>query len=274
VKYLINVTVIRATRMLLTEPIVGYFSAYVAFNFAVNFGFFAGIPYVYRKVYGFDTGAAGLIFLSVGIGCIVATILFVLIDRQTYVKQLLTRTGSGAPIPPEERLYGAMLGAILIPIGLFWFAWTTRESIHWIVPTIALAFFGCGNLLVFDCCKYAALRQDITTLAFTALLILPSAPLFVSPYILISIKKTGSIFIADTYGPLNGASANAGNNFLRYIAGAACPLFVIPMMEAMTIKWAISLMGFLSILLAMVPWVFYKWGRRLRERSAFRTSGA
>ena len=138
--------------MLLTEPIVAYFSIYTAFTFAVLFGFFTSFPYVYSKVYDFNTGEAGLVFLSTGVGCLLATYLFVEINKRTYVKQALERikSGDGTPIPSEERLYPAMFGCFLIPVGLFWFAWTAREGIHWIVPTLSLIVFNCGNLLVFD----------------------------------------------------------------------------------------------------------------------------
>lgn len=155
-KFLLNVTCVRAMRMLVTEPIVAFFSIYTAFTFAVLFGFFASFPYVFGHVYAFNTGEAGLVFLSLGIGCILATYAYVEIDRRTYTKQAIQRLSDGndQPIPPEERLYPAMVGCFLVPIGLFWFAWTARSSVHWIVPTLALIPFGCGNLMVFDTGEY------------------------------------------------------------------------------------------------------------------------
>jgi hypothetical protein len=42
-----------------------------------------------------------------------------------------------------------MLGGALIPVGLFWFAWTNGPEIHWIVPIIAGGPFGFGMVLVF-----------------------------------------------------------------------------------------------------------------------------
>lgn len=79
----------------------------------------------------------------------------------------------------------------------------------------------------------------------------------------------GLLFLADVYGPLNGASANAGNNLLRYAAGTASVLFIIQMLEGLTIPWAISLFGFISVLLAFVPFVLYRYGKSLRARSSF-----
>lgn len=48
IKFLLFVTVLRPIRMLVTEPIVAYFSTYTAFNFAVLFGFFDAFPIVFQ----------------------------------------------------------------------------------------------------------------------------------------------------------------------------------------------------------------------------------
>lgn len=45
---------------------------------------------------------------------------------------------------PEYRLIPAIPGSVLIPTGLFWFGWTVSLDIHWIVPIIGSAVFGCG----------------------------------------------------------------------------------------------------------------------------------
>ena len=35
------------------------------------------------------------------------------------------------------------------------------------------------------------------------------------------------------------------------------------------IGWATSLLGFLSVLMLPIPWVFYKWGPAIRARSRY-----
>jgi hypothetical protein len=166
VKFLLDVTLFRAMKMLLTEPIVAYFSIYSAFNFAVLFGFFACEPYVYSNTYDFSIGEAGLVFLATGIGCLLATYLFVEINKRTYVRQALDRMEKNdpRPVPPEERLYPAMFGCFLVPTGLFWFAWTARPNIHWIVPTLSFIVFNCGNLMVFDTGKLHLYRCFVSKL--------------------------------------------------------------------------------------------------------------
>ena len=48
---------------------------------------------------------------------------------------------------PEIRLVPAMLGAILVPIGMFWFAFTGYSSVPWIVPILSGIPFGWGVVL-------------------------------------------------------------------------------------------------------------------------------
>lgn len=39
--------------------------------------------------------------------------------------------------------------------------------------------------------------------------------------------------------------------------------------EAMGIGWATSFIGFLSIVMLPIPWIFFKWGPAIRERSRY-----
>jgi hypothetical protein len=75
----------------------------------------------------------------------------------------------------------------------------------------------------------------------------------------------------DTYGPLTGASALSANGLLRYLMGAAFPLFTIQMYEGMGIGWATSLLGFVSLALIPVPYVLFKYGAAIRAKSTYTT---
>jgi DHA1 family multidrug resistance protein-like MFS transporter len=52
-------------------------------------------------------------------------------------------------LKPEERMPVAIVGALIVPICLLWFGWTSRESIHWIVPIIGSSLFSVAALLLF-----------------------------------------------------------------------------------------------------------------------------
>ena len=239
VKFILTVTLFRPIQMLLTEPIVGFMSTYTAFNFAVLFAFFAAFPLVFSShaapkivIYHFSTGIGGLTFLGIGVGCFVGTAIFIAIDRLYYRKQtlLLRARGIMTPLPPEARLPGAMIGSTFLPVSLFWFAWSAKPEIHWIVPLISTVFFGAGNMLVFT--------STVT-------------------------------YIIDTYGPLLGASAAAANGIYRYVLGAVFPLFTVQMYVALGVGWATSLLAFVTVALLPIPWVLWRWGDRIRARSNF-----
>jgi len=121
-KFLITVTLFRPVHMIFTEPIVGFFSFYIAFNFSVLFAFFDAFPIVFQGVYGFDLGSAGLVWLSVLIGCLLSVATVIVVDRLTYRGKHTLATKHGLLVAPEHRLYMAMMGSLGVPIGLFWFA--------------------------------------------------------------------------------------------------------------------------------------------------------
>jgi MFS family permease len=179
------ITLLRPTKMLFTEPIVSFLSLYVAFNFAVIFTFFASVPYVFGRVYHFDRGETGLVFLAVGLGCTLSVPTAIMLDRIVYQRKWKTNPGK---VPPEERLWAAMIGALGIPIGLFWFAWSSTASVHWIAPITGIVPFAWGNLCIY-----------IST----------------------------CLYLIDTYAALTAASAIAANGLLRYILGGTFPLFTL-----------------------------------------------
>lgn len=47
----------------------------------------------------------------------------------------------------EGRLYFVCIESVLLPIGLFWFGWTSFPSVPWIVPTLAV---GCATMGIFS----------------------------------------------------------------------------------------------------------------------------
>lgn len=65
------------------------------------------------------------------------------------------------------------------------------------------------------------------------------------------------------------ASAIAANTVLRSAAGAAAPLFTRQMFGALGIGVGGSLVGGVGALLAIIPFAFYKYGSKIRERSRF-----
>jgi MFS transporter, DHA1 family, multidrug resistance protein len=94
---------------------------------------------------GWRSGPAGLPFIAVGIGMLFG-MAGTVYDSMLYGKKL---SKAGGPLAPEERLRGACVGGVLLPISLAWFAASAKPSVHWLAPTIAGGLFGCSMLLIF-----------------------------------------------------------------------------------------------------------------------------
>ncbi|KAK9238122.1 major facilitator superfamily domain-containing protein [Lipomyces kononenkoae] len=225
-KLVVMVTLQRPFAMLLLEPIVLALSLYMSFVFAVLFGFFEAFPYVFTSVYGFSPGDTGLTFLGIGAGLLIGTAIFIFLDRTKYVPAMRLPV----PPPPESRLLPAKIGAVALPIGLFWLAWTARKSVHWIVPVLSGVPFGMALILLF----------------FTV-----------------------ATYFALCYPAMVTASALAANNMLRYLMAAGFPLFTIQMYEKLGIDWATSFYAFVALALLPVPWALSRYGARLRAGSRF-----
>lgn len=237
-KLIFLMTVARPMEMLFVrEPIVIVFSIYSAFVFAILFGFFEAYPVIFQGVYHFSHGDGGLAFLGIGVGLLIAVAIFIYIDRKLYFPiqpdgTRIAKDENGKPIFPaaETRLLPAKIGAVLLPLSLFWQAWTAREGVHWMAPLAAGALFGTSLVLIF----------------FTVLL-----------------------YFTLAYPTIILASALAANNFARYIIASVFPLFTVQMYENLGIDWASSLFGFIAIALLPIPWIFEKYGKQLREMSYF-----
>jgi MFS family permease len=107
----------RPVKMLCTEVIVLSLTLYTAFAYAMIFSYFASSSYVLALYYGFDWQKIGLSFISVIIGYFLAAFMFGVFDKTLYAK---ARQSGGGIAPPEHRLYSAMVGSVLLPVGLFW----------------------------------------------------------------------------------------------------------------------------------------------------------
>lgn len=104
-KFLLTVTLFRPIHMLFTEPIVGVYSMYTAFNFAILFAFFAAYPYVFQGTYGFNLWQYGLTFLGIGLGVLIAAATGIFMDRVLYQKEYRRALAQGKSVVAPEHRY-------------------------------------------------------------------------------------------------------------------------------------------------------------------------
>lgn len=120
VKAAFSKAMVRPWALLFTEPIVLLISIYMAILYGTLYMLFGAFPIVFQQGRGWSAGIGGLAFIGVAVGMIIGVI-YSIIDNKRYVR---VEEEHGGEAPPEARLPPAMAGAIALPIGMFWFAWT------------------------------------------------------------------------------------------------------------------------------------------------------
>ncbi|KAJ3496269.1 hypothetical protein NLG97_g2783 [Lecanicillium saksenae] len=226
-----KVSLTRPWILLIKEPIVLLLSIYIAIIYGTLYMCFAAFPIVFQLGRGWSSGIGGLAFIGIAVGMISAT-LYAVFDNRRYMRVAATYPNGMAP--PEARLPPALIGAVLLPVGLFWFAWTNGPEIHWAVPIVGSGFFAAGILLVF----------------------LPLLNYLIDSYVIYA------------------ASVLAANSVLRSLFGAAFPLFTTYMYKDLGIHWASSIPAFLALACLPFPFLFYKYGAKIRARGQFASEAA
>ncbi|KAL1792503.1 hypothetical protein ACET3X_009010 [Alternaria dauci] len=228
----ILIRAIRPVHLILTESVVFFFSLYTGYAFGVLFLFFAAFPYVFtRPPYNFTPSQSGLVFITILVGVVFGGLTTIIVDRTLYQKKYREGLLKGkSNVDPEHRLYAAMGGALGMVIGLFWFGWCADQGVHWAAVIMGVIPFSWGNTCVF---------------------------------------ASSALYLSDVYGSMNGASAIAANGIVRYILGGVFPLFTVQMYNALGIGWATSLLGFLSLGMLPIPFLFFKHGPAIRAKSKF-----
>lgn len=221
--------------LLLLEPIVTIMSIYMAIVYGTLYMMFGAFPIVYQVNRGWSAGIGGLAFLGILVGIAIAIVLMIPDDLYRYKKaERAAKERGEMGAPPEARLPPGIVGSVVMPVGLFWFAWTNGPEVHWSVSIVASAPFGFGMILIFF-----GLTQ----------------------------------YLMDAY-TIYAASVIAGSGILRSLFGAAFPLFTEYMYQGLGLHWASSVPAFLALACMPFPLLFYKYGARIRKKCKYSRQAA
>ncbi|KAJ7502432.1 major facilitator superfamily domain-containing protein [Mycena galericulata] len=205
---------------------------------------FQAFPIIFEDVHHFNVQTTGLTFLGIGIGMAIG------LCTQPFWNRLSASEAKkhGGIDPPETLLIMGQVGAVLVPLSLYWLAFSTYPEVHWIVPILSSVPFGTGSIFIF-------------TATFT--------------------------YLVTAYRPI-AASALASNSALRSTFAAVFPLFAPTMYNKLGTVGATALLAGLTTIMAPLPsgsfltwlvpkltndtslrFIFYHIGPQLRARSRF-----
>jgi MFS family permease len=143
VAVLLRQSFMRPTKMLLTEPVVTFFTLWLSFAWGILFLFFSSVVQTFGDNYGFDNFQSGLVQLAITVGALIGTLMNPLQDW-LYLRTAPRNTERPQTPIPEGRLYTSIPGSILFTGGLFMYGWTSTPSLHWIAPSIGVCMVGIG----------------------------------------------------------------------------------------------------------------------------------
>ncbi|CAK9437508.1 uncharacterized protein LODBEIA_P18860 [Lodderomyces beijingensis] len=214
-----------------TEPVVLLIDIYIALVYSIMYLFFEGVPIVFQETKHFTLVEMGAAYVSIVIGIIIAGAVYIPYVYQIFTKKLL----GGSFAPPEAFLPAAVVGSVLMPVGLFIFGWTSSPDIHWFPPLIGIALFAAGAFIIF---------------------------------------QTLFNYMASSFKVEYLASTFSSNAFFRSVSAGCFPLFGRALFKNLgsdkfPVGWGSSLLAFLSCAMIAIPVFFYLNGPKLRARSKY-----
>lgn len=146
----LSVSLYRPFLLTAKEPIVILIALYLSVVYIILFTFLDGYDYIFGDIHGTSPGITGLLFMGIGVGLCLSSALVPFIYSKANKELRKIKERGGTKLPPEFRLWYAMLGgSIAIPVSLFWMGWTSDSNISIWSPIIASVLFGYGILSVF-----------------------------------------------------------------------------------------------------------------------------
>ncbi|KAK1991002.1 major facilitator superfamily transporter [Colletotrichum falcatum] len=226
-------TWVRPFKMFLTEPIVLVLSLLSGFSDALIFMFIQSFVLVYQQ-WNFDTVQVGLAFIPIGIGYVLAWILFIPAIRRNIKEREAKPNDDRAQY--ESRLWILLYTAPCLPLGLIGFAWTIQgPPIHWIGSMVFAAIVGIAN--------YAIYMATID-------------------------------YMLCAYGPYSASATGGNGWARDFLAGVltvpATPFFTnIGAASGKNLEYACTILFCISFVLVVAVYVIYWKGPALRARSPF-----
>ena len=113
----------------------------MVFNGMVNM-ILSSLGSVYQSQYNFPPTTAGLAYLGIGVGGILA-----LISARRICDWFARRQGGREHAKePEHTIPLLLITGPLFSIGLIWYGWAVERRTFWFIPILGLSLFGYGYM--------------------------------------------------------------------------------------------------------------------------------
>ncbi|SCU94904.1 LAMI_0F00122g1_1 [Lachancea mirantina] len=225
-------TLWRPIEITLFEPVILFINLYIALIYSLIYLWFEAFPIVYVGTYHFTVVELGVSYVSVTLGIFIGSAIYIGYIYFAYTKKLLQ--GRENEVVPEVFLPPAIVGSVVMPIGIAIFGWSASPNTHWIGSLIGAMVFGMGGFVVI---------QSLFN------------------YMAMSFPR----YIASVFG---------GNALFRSVMAGCFPLFGPPLYNNLKIKdYPVGLGSTIVVAICLcmiaIPVVFYILGSRIRATSRY-----
>ncbi|KAJ4352957.1 hypothetical protein N0V95_003810, partial [Ascochyta clinopodiicola] len=181
---LVELILLRPARLVATEPIIMLVSLLSATSWGLVYLFTESLSVVYSS-YNWPATTTSLAFLAIALGIPLSIIPRLWEVRQGKLKKLHNK-----PTTPEDKIYGFVIAAPMLALGLWLFAWTIppHVHIHWSVSMLGLVCIGfAANEFAYTLNGYLSdsytiyASSGLAGLAFFRALVSGLMPLFAHP---------------------------------------------------------------------------------------------
>ena len=198
---------------------------YMSFITGLIFIFFEGYPASFSKGRGWSPERASLAFLPLIGGAILGVTANILYTLRIDKKRLAAN--KNGKMTPEQRLPPMIAASLILPAGLFWFAFTSPLATPWQAQVVSGIPVGAA---------------------------------------IIVILTQGMKYTVDVYNSCAN-SALSLNTFARSSVAAGFPLFATVMYQNLGVTITSTVLGCVALGLTPIPLVFYTLGSRVRALS-------
>lgn len=273
-RQMMSISLLRPFRLLLTEPVVFFFSLWVSFAWAILYLTFASIPYVFETVYGWDIESAGYVFSAMIVGAVISTVIGVMQDDLLKHPQWRAENWSSSDESSSERAGGSVdNNNIKNPRhhGGGGGGGGPRARLYSLLRR-RFPVEAPESRLYFTCITATLLPIGLFIFGFTAR---PETH-WASPAVAIGLATMGIFsvylatfnYLADVYHAY-ASSALAAQSCCRNVMGGVFPLVALPLFRNLGNAGAGGLLGGIGLALTLVPWVLVAFGSKVRARSKF-----